>query len=567
MTVNLSLLGGAGWQFSDNNGSPLSGGLLYSYQAGTALAANTYTSASGVTPNSNPVVLNAAGRVQGEIWLTQGQAYKFVLKTSTGVTLGTYDNVPGANDLTALNTFEAALAAPTGSSLVGFIQSGTGAVATTVQTKLRESVSVKDFGAVGNGVADDTAAIQACFAASTGKTINFPAGFYLVTGTISLDGLGFAQIKFYNAKILCGANNITVFKSVINAWGVKIFDPFIVGNGFTGCVAFNTVRLTSLGAGIFRPVLRDLDVGIYLNTLSVAAIIDSPDINNVGTAIILNECAGAVTILHPKIDLFTTVGIKFEIASVYGNVGAQIIGGYIQNGPIGILDACVDTQVYGTYFEGCSVADISLINGSLYFLAEATNHTGSGVVAIKSKNSDAARIFHPFMSASGRSIGLFDFDASNTNATSDLVFGINYKNVPVGIITGIKLNHLPEYAVNTWVPTLGGTSVIVANYSSYTKVGRLVTVDFDITVTSIGTGNTNRISGLPYIALGIKPAGSISFLSGSAVTTTYITCWVGGGGNEIYFSGISAASSGTSDLAIFTTGTRVSGSITYATNS
>ena len=98
MTVNLSLLGGAGWQFLDNNGSPLSGGLLYTYQAGTALAANTYTSASGVTPNSNPVVLNAAGRVQGEIWLTQGQAYKFVLKTSTGVTLGTYDNVPGAND-------------------------------------------------------------------------------------------------------------------------------------------------------------------------------------------------------------------------------------------------------------------------------------------------------------------------------------------------------------------------------------------------------------------------------------------------------------------------------------
>jgi hypothetical protein len=98
MTVNLSLLGGAGWQFLDNNGSPLSGGLLYTYQAGTALAANTYTSASGVTPNSNPVVLNAAGRVQGEIWLTQGQAYKFVLKTSTGVTLGTYDNVPGAAD-------------------------------------------------------------------------------------------------------------------------------------------------------------------------------------------------------------------------------------------------------------------------------------------------------------------------------------------------------------------------------------------------------------------------------------------------------------------------------------
>lgn len=111
MTVNLSLLGGAGWQFSDNNGVPLSGGLLYTYAAGTTTPETTYTSASGVTANTNPVVLDSAGRVQGEIWLTQGQAYKFVLKTSANVSIGTYDNVPGANDPNDIYVALAALTA------------------------------------------------------------------------------------------------------------------------------------------------------------------------------------------------------------------------------------------------------------------------------------------------------------------------------------------------------------------------------------------------------------------------------------------------------------------------
>jgi hypothetical protein len=94
MAVNLSPLGGAGWQFFDNSGIPLAGGLIYSYEAGTTTPLATYTSRAGNIANTNPIVLDAAGRPPSEIWLAT-QPYKLVLKTSTGVLIWTMDNITG----------------------------------------------------------------------------------------------------------------------------------------------------------------------------------------------------------------------------------------------------------------------------------------------------------------------------------------------------------------------------------------------------------------------------------------------------------------------------------------
>lgn len=92
--VYISAFGGVGTQFFDNNGIILSGGKIYTYSAGTTTPAVTYTSSSGVTPHSNPIILDSAGRVPGgEIWLPANTNFKFVLTTSLDITLGTYDNV------------------------------------------------------------------------------------------------------------------------------------------------------------------------------------------------------------------------------------------------------------------------------------------------------------------------------------------------------------------------------------------------------------------------------------------------------------------------------------------
>jgi hypothetical protein len=110
----------------------------------------------------------------GEIWLTVGLSYKFVLNTSANVLIGTYDNIPSQFNTDAL--------------LVSYTPAGASAVSTTVQAKLRETVSVLDFGASPSAsAATNTAAIAAAITyANDSAIVYFPPGTYQVTGTIEM---------------------------------------------------------------------------------------------------------------------------------------------------------------------------------------------------------------------------------------------------------------------------------------------------------------------------------------------------------------------------------------------
>jgi len=100
--VSLSIFGGVGAQFFDNNGVILTGGKIFTYEAGTTTPLATYTSSTGNTAHTNPIILDSAGRVPGgEIW-NQLRLYKFVLKTSADVTIATYDNVGSSFNATAI---------------------------------------------------------------------------------------------------------------------------------------------------------------------------------------------------------------------------------------------------------------------------------------------------------------------------------------------------------------------------------------------------------------------------------------------------------------------------------
>ena len=127
-----------------------------------------------VIPIGTTTLLEQSIHNEGEI------SYDTTLET---IRLGNGVAVGGVAQPTA-----ATLAASGGADDIGFIQAGTGAVARTLQDKGRDVVNVKDFGAVGDGVTNDTAAIQAAITATTvGAELFFPAGNYLTGNLIVLD--------------------------------------------------------------------------------------------------------------------------------------------------------------------------------------------------------------------------------------------------------------------------------------------------------------------------------------------------------------------------------------------
>lgn len=98
MAFSLSPIGNE--QQVDSNGAPLSGGLIYTYLAGSTTPAPTYTDNTGGTPQANPIVLNTLGRPASPIWLTDGVSYKFILTSSAGAQQWTIENITGVSSST-----------------------------------------------------------------------------------------------------------------------------------------------------------------------------------------------------------------------------------------------------------------------------------------------------------------------------------------------------------------------------------------------------------------------------------------------------------------------------------
>jgi hypothetical protein len=419
MAVNLSPVGGVAAQFFTNTGAVLTGGKLYTYAAGTTTPAVTFTSSQGLTAWTNPIVLDAAGRVSGsgEIWLTDGINYKFVLKDSNDVLIATYDNIsginsnfvaytnnqqiitatagqtvfnlsisyqPGTNSLSVFVdgvnqygpgaqyaytetdsdtvTFVSGLhvgaevkftstqqqgAGAVNASQVTYDPAGTGAVATNVQAKLRQYVSVKDFGAVGDGIVNDTAAIQAAINAclASGSALYVPVGKYRLTAQVN--------IPVYS----------NVFERGLIIYGEGWASRFIIDHAGTG---FYVTCIPSFGT--YQAEFRDLYFStgttspdkIIHNLGGINTLIRDCKFRNatVGTGCVVNDNAYGLTLQGCVFWGVTGTGVFYALVpdlSTYSYVNS-IIDCEFSIVTTGVeMQGCNAFLVSNTVFQECNV--------------------------------------------------------------------------------------------------------------------------------------------------------------------------------------------------------------------
>lgn len=435
-------------QFFDANGNPLVGGKLYSYAAGTTTPLATYADYDGSTTNTNPVILDSRG--EADVWLSSSY-YKLKLTDSNNVEIWTVDHIGGfatmADVTAAINALTASLAASSGSSMIGFIQAGTGAVATTAQAKMRETISVKDFGAVGDDTHDDTTNIQAAinYANTIGGDVYFPAGIYKITNGLTINNSGDTSDTFKasmygdsSASVrIHGAAGSYDMLTITGGTGAGVESHqvirglFFVKEDYVGsCIAGDNIAFLSLedvscfnanysfyatdvlSSVFYNCVFRQATIGMraeytnfsYPNALTMVGcvvgncldagiwVVGGSTFNMFGGSVESNGIGGSSS---------TKFGVLLNNSGVQGSVSGNFSGVYFENN-VGTADIWLanSAQPAAASISGCSFARVS----STYY---TTNNiyvetSGSGVTQSVSVAGCGFKYFNTYVPNSGR---------------------------------------------------------------------------------------------------------------------------------------------------------------------
>lgn len=304
-------------------------------------------------------------------------------------------------------SLEGAMAAP------DFTASGAGAVSRTLPDKGRERVSVKDFGAVGDGVTDDTLAIQQALSAH--YHVELPEGTYLITAPIvvgagqSLSGGGAASVLkcqsngFTAIELRAAHGQLSRFRIEGGAVGIDLF-------GDTSPCVNNSVtdmRITGAGIGIRLDGGDDGNMPCYWNNFA-RVLIDQPGQHGVH---LVRTGAGD-----------TPNANRFHIVRVYSH-GALTSGAgfYVEDGAFNNAFVDCEANVNGASAQACfKVGAGSNKTLIVNFLAESTN-------SVPNVHLEAGSIETAIINLTSMSNGaaIWDFSGGNYDAYNA---GFPYKN-------------------------------------------------------------------------------------------------------------------------------------------
>ena len=360
---------------------------------------------------------------------------RYTETNSTRVTLSEGVHVGAVVDFVVLSL--TTLSGTTDAANVTYTPAGSGAQTTNVANKLKETVSVKDFGAIGDGVADDTAAIQAAITACSYKNrLLFPVGDYLVTSSLTVPSASYLE-GAPGASIFAGVNNLTVFTTSGFTSGVS-FDSLIVqGNGKTGVTAFNLSNV-QFHSQVNNVNVFDCARGIVLDAVCIGVAIKNPTIFKTAIGIEIKGNSNANTITTPNIDnaVETAGGTGLGTGIYIRGATNQIYGGFIQGFEYGVYDEGEYTGLDGIYFETCINAAVysTGVVGSTYknIFHFGYNATPSASYAFVGVNCSGITVLYPSMVQGNSTGGLYFYVNGNTNCTEAHIINNGTSNTNIG---------------------------------------------------------------------------------------------------------------------------------------
>ena len=195
---------------------------------------------------------------------------------------------------------------------------------------------------------------------------------------------------------------------------------------------------------------------------------------------------------------------------------------------------------------------------------------GSTVVAVTSAGATVTGTLSATGASTFTGTGKFATTIGVGNATPAASgSGITF---PASQSASSDANTLDDYEEGTWTPSIGGTATYNARWGTYTKVGNLVTVMFNVNILLINSGSTTTLSGLPFLinnpTYGNDQSGVLTYFEQIATSVYTLNCRGTNGASTLFFSGTTASAFAiTNVVTVFKNGAILQGGITYQTTS